>query len=84
MPEVIFHRLKSITPLPDFTLKAEFLDGSEKFYDVKPLMKKIPVFDMLRYVHGLFEQVRVDTGGYGIIWNDEIDLSCEELYENGR
>ncbi len=79
-----FHRLKNIIPLPDFTLRAEFLDGSEKIYDVKPLMQKIPVFQMLVYVHGLFEQVRIDTGGYGIIWNDEIDLSCDELYENGR
>ena len=84
MPELIFHRLKNITPLPDLMLKAEFLDGSEKIYDIKPLMKKIPVFNMLGCVHGLFEQVRVDTGGYGIIWNDEIDLSCDELYENGR
>lgn len=78
-----FHRLKNVTPLPDFMLKAEFLDGSQRIYDVKPLMKKIPVFQMLGYVHGLFGQVRVDTGGYGIIWNDEIDLSCDELYENG-
>ncbi len=81
---MIFHRLKDITPLPDLILKAEFLDGSEKIYDVKPLMEKIPAFKMLGYVRGLFEQVRVDTGGYGIIWNDEIDLSCDELYENGR
>lgn len=22
-------------------------------------------------------------GGYGIIWNDELDLSCDELWENG-
>jgi hypothetical protein len=29
------------------------------------------------------EQVRVDTGGFGISWNDEIDLSCDELYDNG-
>lgn len=65
-------------------LKAEFQDGAERIYDVKPLMEKIPVFKMLGYVHGLFEQVRVDTGGYGIVWNDEIDLECNELYENGR
>ena len=33
---------------------------------------------------GLFDRVRVDTGGYGISWNDDIDLSCDELYWNGR
>jgi hypothetical protein len=31
----------------------------------------------------LFEAVEVDTGGYGIIWNDDIDLSCDELWDNG-
>ena len=79
-----FHRLKNITPLPDFMLRAEFLDGSKKIYDVKPLMEKIRVFTMLRYVHGLFGQVKLDIGGYGVVWNDEIDLSCDEIYENGR
>ena len=76
--------MKNITPLPDFMLRAEFLDGSKKIYDVKPLMEKIQVFTMLRYVHGLFGQVKLDIGGYGVVWNDEIDLSCDEIYENGR
>jgi len=31
----------------------------------------------------LFNKVRVDLGGYGIIWNEEIDLSSEEIWANG-
>ncbi len=81
---MIFHRIKNITPLPDKILLAEFYDGSIKKYDVKPLMQKIPAFQMLDYVHGLFENVQVDSGGYGIIWNDELDLDCNELYCNGE
>lgn len=27
--------------------------------------------------------VKADKGGYGISWNDEIDLSCDELWEIG-
>ena len=26
----------------------------------------------------------VDVGGYGIVWNDDVDLSCDELWENGK
>ncbi len=78
-----FHTLKNITPLTDQILLAEFQDGTIRHYDVKPLKDKLPVFGMLDYVHGLFEQVRVDAGGYGIIWNDELDLSSDEIYENG-
>ena len=39
---------------------------------------------MLNYVPGLFNQVRIYAGGYGVVWNDEIDLSAEELYYNGK
>ena len=38
---------------------------------------------MLRQDPELFYSVHVDTGGYGIVWNDEIDLACDELYANG-
>lgn len=31
----------------------------------------------------LFDNIQVDTGGYGISWNDELDLDAEELWENG-
>ncbi len=32
----------------------------------------------------LFPRVFVGTGGYGIVWNDEIDPACDELRENGE
>ncbi len=31
----------------------------------------------------LFKCVKVDAGGYGVSWNDEIDLSESELWLNG-
>ncbi len=65
-------------------LLAEFQDGSIKTYDVKPLVHRFPVFHMLEYVAGLFDQVQVDSGGYGVVWNDEIDIECNELYYNGH
>jgi hypothetical protein len=30
-----------------------------------------------------FKSVKVDAGGYGISWSDEIDLSEHELWTNG-
>ena len=39
---------------------------------------------MLKNIDGLFDQVKVDVGGYGISWNDDLDLSCEELWINGK
>jgi hypothetical protein len=32
----------------------------------------------------VFSSVIVDVCGYGIVWDDELDLSCDELWENGN
>ena len=31
-----------------------------------------------------FKSVKVDSGGYGISWNDDVDLSEYELWVNGE
>lgn len=79
----MFHKVKEIKPLPDYVLSVDFMSGEKKRYDVKPLFDKWEPFKALKLTKGLFEQVTVDLGGYGISWNDDIDLSCGELYANG-
>lgn len=79
----MFNKIKNIKAMSDYRLLATFADGKQKLYDVKPLFSKWQAFELLRIVDGLFEQVKVDLGGYGISWNDDIDLSCDEIYENG-
>ena len=51
---------------------------------MKPLFAQYPVFEPLRDIPGLFEQVGVDPGGYGISWNDDIDLDAAELWAHGE
>lgn len=78
----MFHKVKSVNPLNDYKLSVIFAEGVTKIYDVKPLFQKWAIFNALKDVT-LFINVKVDQGGYGVIWNDDIDLSCDELYENG-
>ena len=78
----MFHRIKDIYPLPGMKLVALFANGTTKEYDVAPLVKSIPAFKALEN-EAVFDSVSVDTGGYGIVWNDEIDLSCDEIWDNG-
>lgn len=80
----MFYKIKQITTRDNYILKAVFEDGTEKEYGIKPLFAEIPEFDDLRTIRGLFEQVRVDVGGYGIIWNSNIDLSADEIWEHGK
>jgi hypothetical protein len=34
--------------------------------------------------YSFFKNLQVSSGGYGIEWNDEIDLSESELWLNGK
>ena len=80
----MFHKVKNVSPLPDYRLSVQFSEGVTKLYDLKPLFDKLPVFQELQNNPELFSSVSVDVGGYGIIWDDELDLSCDELWEHGE
>ena len=78
----MFHKIKNVSALPEYKLSVQFSEGVTKIYDVKPLFQRIPAFKSLESNND-FGGVYVDIGGYGIIWNDELDLSCDELWDNG-
>ncbi|MGN0038150.1 MAG: DUF2442 domain-containing protein [Coriobacteriales bacterium] len=78
----MFNKVKEVYPLPDMELSVLFANGTTKTYDVKPLTGMFQAFKALED-EGLFNSIAVDKGGYGVIWNDDLDLSCDELWENG-
>ena len=80
----MIHRVKSVLPQSDLKLLVQFVDGTTKEYDVAPLLDRWPVFQALKITPELFTCVKVDVDGYGIYWDDDIDLSCNELWENGK
>lgn len=75
-------KIKEVKPLNDLVLLVRFDNNITKKYDVKPLLSRYPVFQNLQNPE-LFKQVAVDCGGYGIAWNEEIDLSEYEIWNNG-
>lgn len=80
----MFHKIKTVTPLQNYQLSVQFSEGVTKIYDVRPLISKWPQFKALEETPEIFYVVKVDVGGYGIIWNDDLDLSCDELYAHGE
>jgi hypothetical protein len=74
-------RIKSATAIGPTQLLVVFDDTSERVYDCEPLLDR-PQFALLR-TPAFFRAVRVDPGGYGISWNDAMDLSEYELWTNG-
>lgn len=80
----MFHKVKAVTALPDHRLSVQFCEGVTKIYNVAPLFEKYSFFLPLKASPELFGSVAVDQGGFGIVWNDDIDISCDELWENGK
>lgn len=67
--------------IDDRTLMIEFTNQEVKKYDVSHLLEN-PMFAPLRQP-AFFKNFKVEPGGYGIVWNEDIDLSEYELWENG-
>lgn len=78
------HRLKSIKAQKDKTLLVVFQNGIEKVYNVRRLYSRFPQFMVFEEDHALFEQVHIDLGEDGIVWNDELDLEGEDLWDFGE
>ena len=79
----MFHKIKNVTAYPDYKILVQFSEGITKIYNVKQLIENNSMFKILRNEE-LFYSVQVDIVGYGIIWSDDIDISCDELFENGK
>ena len=74
-------QILSVQTLENKKLQVRFENGIEKVYDVAPLLG-IAMFQLLKN-DAFFKSVRVDAGGYGVSWNDDVDLSEYELWTNG-
>lgn len=77
------HRIKSIITLDNHILLVTFQNGMIKKYHLETLFSVFPQFIVLKKDEELYRSVNVDIGGYGISWNDELDLDAEEIWENG-
>ena len=80
----MFHKIKTVNTLDNYRLSVQFAEGITKLYDVSQLFSNWTAFICLKDNPKLFNKVRVDVGGYGVIWNDELDISCDELFANGE
>jgi hypothetical protein len=74
-------RIRKAKAIDDTTLVIEFTNQEVKKYDISHLLS-LPMFSLLRQP-AFFKSFIVEQGGYGIVWNEEIDISEYELWQNG-
>lgn len=76
-----YPKILAVEPRREKKLLVTFRNGIKKIYDCSPLLKD-QVFEPLLN-DSLFFTVKPDQHGYGVIWNEELDLSESELWING-
>ena len=75
--------ITKIEPKENMVLVATFADGEVVSFDVKALFDKYPAFRALED-EALFNNVEIDGVGYGVSWNDDLDLASEGIYARGE
>lgn len=77
-----FPKILNVTPKPGMILLVTFENGGRRIYDCTPLLEN-EVFRPLRD-DAIFRCAHADNHGYGVVWNDDIDLAESEIWLNGK
>ncbi len=77
----MFHKAVKLEMKEGTTLELAFQDGKVKRYDMSMLFTKYPQLAALKD-RDLFLSGQL-MGAYGIIWNDDLDIEAETIYEDG-
>ncbi len=78
----MYHKVAEVKANDNYTLIVKFDNLVTKQYDAGKLLSDTR-FESLKD-KALFKTVKVDAGGYGIIWNDDIDISENEIWTEGE
>ncbi|HDN26949.1 MAG TPA: DUF2442 domain-containing protein [Thioploca sp.] len=74
--------IKSVKAVDNYNLLVEFSNQQYRLYDMTPLLRQQMFVPLTNPV--FFKNVRVDVGGYAVVWNEDIDLSEYELWTHGK
>lgn len=69
--------VKSVKAQEDYTLLLTFIGGEKRLYNARPLLERkinAPLKEL-----SFFMQAKVKYGT--VVWNDDIDIAPEHLYE---
>lgn len=77
----MFHKAVGLKFLSGTLMEVTFQDGQVKHYDMATLFAQYPQLCALQDP-ALFRSGRL-MGGYGIVWNEDLDIEAETIYQDG-
>ena len=75
------HRIQNVKMMDSMNIQAVFLTGEIIQYNLQNLFQSLPQFQKLLSDPVLSSKLKVDQGGYGISWSDDLDLDAETIWE---
>ncbi len=78
----MFHKAIELKLLEGTAMEVIFQNGIVKHYDMRALFPKYPQLRALEE-RSLFLSGKL-VGAYGIMWNDDLDIEAETIYEDGE
>lgn len=79
----MFIKAINVRFLEGANIEVTYIDGKIIRYDMSTMYEKYPQLAQLEN-RSLFESGHLDPGGYGIIWNDDLDFDAMSIYEDGE
>lgn len=77
------YKVEDAVPLDGNQLLVFFRDGAVKKCDAEAMTAEFPGFASIMNNNALFQGVRIQTDGYGVMWGDHLTISDDDLYAKG-
>ncbi len=79
------HGIEDVVPLENNKLLVFFSNGIIKICDINRIVdSKAPLRVLLDIYPQALEKVRLQVGGYGVYWDENMMISDSDLYESGK
>lgn len=76
-----YPKIKSAWTIDERTLIVEFSNNEKRKYDITKLLTKEMFYPLQNFQ--VFKNFQIDSNGYAIVWNEDIDISEYEILTHG-
>ena len=76
--------IEDVVPLAQFELLVFFRDGTVKKCGMEEHFAKDPAFEVLQRNKEYFNGIRIQPGGHGVEWDENLSISAGALYRSGK
>ena len=79
----MLHRAIKIEYKKNASFELTFRTGEVKLLNMEKMFDTYPQLEALKD-RKLFTSGKLSPGGYGVIWNEDLDIEAETIYEEGK